>query len=163
MTTSHSGEDKPHEGAEPSANLLLWRLTVRARERGHSAHDLAHVLGISYPYLQALLRGARPIEGASKTVLSAMAEYLGVSVAQAFVWAGVLVAQDFFYQPTLENNLARLYDAMLNDSEIGPFTPPPEKWRDLPGDIKVFIAALYERASGRRFLDPVKIPKASAS
>lgn len=171
MTTStssqaHMRSAKSNEGAarpSDSANLLLWRLTVRARERGHTAHDLAHALGISYPYLQALLRGERPIAGASKSVLSAMAAYLGVSVAQAFVWAGVLVAEDFFYQPTLQNNLSLLYDALLHDSDVGPFAPPPEKWRELPDDIKVFIAALYERASGRRFLDPVKIPTTSTS
>lgn len=151
-------QDQPDARNAQRSNILLWRLAVMAQERGESAQDVARQIKVSYPYFMALLRGQRPIENASKEVLTAIANYLGISVAQAYVWAGVLRAEDFFSPKSLQTEMADLYRHMMSNPEFGTYVPTPDEWRSLPTTTKVLIAALYERATGERFLSALMVP-----
>lgn len=143
---------------EAQQNLLIWKLTQLAQQKGDRLTDVADKLGISYPYLSALLRGTRPITQASKSTLAAMAHYLDVPVAQAFVWAGVLTSEDFFQPKRLESDLETLYAALLSHPDFGAYAPTRARWAALDTPTKVLIAALFERASGQRFMAEISVP-----
>ena len=139
-------------------NILLRLLAHTMRNSGDSLQSAAAKLGISYPYLQALLRGQRPVERASKPVLAAISSYLDIPVAQAYIWSGALMAEDFFRQPTLASELDALYEKLLHSTEFGAYAPPPDQWGALDTNVKALIAALHEKASGDRVLEPVCVP-----
>lgn len=167
---NHAGGDKPSEveqaalTAYPSGqdgagqNLLVIMLTRQIAAREWTLHDAAAALGVSYPYLQALLRGQRPISQASKTVLAAMAEFLDIPVAQAYIWSGALTAEDFFRKRSLDAELRGLYERLLAHPDFGAYAPTTQEWAALHPNLRILIAALYERATGERVLSPVSVP-----
>ena len=69
------------EQSGSGGNILLWRLARKRMDAGDTLQSAAAKLGISYPYLQALLGGQRPVERASKPVLAAISSYLDIPVA----------------------------------------------------------------------------------
>lgn len=147
---------------EPKNNILIWYLTREIAERGWTIHDAATAIEVSYPYLQALLRGQRPIAQASKSVLAAMANFLDIPVAQAFIWSGALTAEDFFRKRSLDTEMSNLYEQMLESEDFGAYMPTATAWASLDNNIRVLIAALYERVTGKRILSPVTVPTESA-
>ena len=153
MDIDHKSRDDHRNGG----NLLLWRLARRMRDSGDSLQSAAAKLGISYPYLQALLRGQRPVAQSSKSVLAAIASYLDIPVAQAYIWSGALTAEDFFRKPTLVSELDALYEKLLHSTEFGAYMPTTDQWGALDTNVKVLIAALYEKASGDLVLEPVRV------
>ena len=139
-------------------NLLLSLLASKMRECGDTLNSSAAKLGISYPYLQALLRGQRPVAQASKSVLAAISDYLDIPVAQAYIWSGALTVEDFFRKPTLASELDALYEKLVHSTEFGAYMPTADQWGALDANVKVLIAALYEKTSGDRVLEPVRVP-----
>jgi transcriptional regulator with XRE-family HTH domain len=164
----HAQTDAPTDSAsldsakDPKNNILIWYLTREIAERGWTIHDAATAIDVSYPYLQALLRGQRPIAQASKSVLAAMANFLDVPVAQAFIWSGALTAEDFFRKRSLESEMSNLYEQMLESEDFGAYMPTATAWTSLDINIRVLIAALYERVTGERILAPVTVPTEDA-
>ena len=158
MDNQHQHQPSGSDDHRNGGNLLLWSLARKRRDSGDSLQSAAAKLGISYPYLQALLRGQRQVAQSSKPVLAAIANYLDIPVAQAYIWSGALTAEDFFRKPTLASELDALYETLLQSAEFGAHVPTADQWRALDTNLKVLIAALYEKASGVRILEPVRVP-----
>ena len=152
----YSKKGKPMDNKQSSVNLLCL-LARKMRDSGDTQKSAAAKLGISYPYLQALLLGQRPVAQSSKSVLAAIASYLDIPVAQAYIWSGALTVEDFFRKPTLASELDALYEKLLHSAEFGAYMPTTDQWGALDTNVKVLIAALYEKASGDLVLEPVRV------
>lgn len=97
MTKGKGARTSQREGfAEEPANLLAQRINVRRLESGQSLADLTIELGVSYSYLVSVLSNAERARSISREFVVRIANYLNVSVAQVYIWAGILTAQDFF-------------------------------------------------------------------
>lgn len=145
------------------SNILVARLTATMRERGDSNAEAAKSMDVGYAYYMALLRGERPIQDASKSHLAKFAKYLGVSTAQAFIWAGALSASDFFYEKSVAQELHAVYTHMLSNDQLAHLAPSKMMWDNMPLDQRILIAGLYEQATGLKFLSRVKVPSQTAN
>lgn len=142
------------EGGVPGAALInqLWT-TMKSRDE--TPADLAHQMGITYAYLMALARGERPIDHASRPVLTAAAAYLKLPVAQAYLLADALLPEDFAYTPDIEEKFERIHELMLRDPVWCGYAHAPKEWKRLDAKTKLLIGLLYERAGQTKFFsDP---------
>lgn len=134
--------------------VLMEMLTEASKMRGQTPHELAHALGIGYPYLMALMRGSRPTATLEREKLVQAADYLDVSVAQAYIWAGALSPADFFSRSTLNKELGTLYLAIRNHPDWGPYCPDQKEWDAIDDDnrMKLMLALLFEHVTGNQYL-----------
>ena len=143
----------------PRQNLLVRALWSCMDRRGHSIHDLADALGVTYGYLLSIARGERPMHSVSRDILTKAAEYLQIPLAQVYVWAGVLAAEDFYNSRSLAFELDALYEDLKNNTGLNFFVPTKEEWDNLPARPKLTIAIMYESLRGKFFLSHVDIAK----
>lgn len=134
--------------------VLMEMLTEAAKARGDTPHELASEIGIGYPYLMALMRGSRPTATMEREKLVLAADYLDVSVAQVYIWAGALSPADFFARSTLNKELGTLYLAMRNHPDWGPYCPDQKEWDAIDDDnrMKLMLALLFEQVTGNQYL-----------
>ena len=69
--------------ATPPGAALIARLWEEMAKRGHTTHELAEALGITYVYLMKLASGEKPIFQLGRETLLRAAEYLAIPAAQA--------------------------------------------------------------------------------
>jgi transcriptional regulator with XRE-family HTH domain len=122
--------------------------------------DLAGMLGISYPYLMHLSKGRRQADGPrgiDREVLKRAAEFLEIPVAQAYVLAGILRPEDFYYKPTLDEKIEAAYQNMRENGLWSGFAPSEAHWGRLPKDVKLTLAVLYEQVVNQDLLDKMVI------
>ncbi|AJW47562.1 transcriptional regulator with XRE-family HTH domain [Ralstonia sp. 151470066-2] len=146
------------EFSEEPANLLAQRINVRRLESGQSLADLTIELGVSYSYLVSVLSNAERARSISREFVVRIANYLNVSVAQVYIWAGILTAQDFFEPDELKAAMDRAFHAMQED-KANLLCPSYAEWNKLSIKDRQFIVRLYERASKTHFLPALRMPK----
>lgn len=151
---------KRSSSTRPSQNLLLRALWSCMERRGHSIHDLADALDVTYGYLLSIARGERAVNTVSRDILMRAADYLQLPLAQVYVWAGVLAAEDFYNSRSLAYELDALYEDLRNNIGMNFFLPTKEEWDDLPARPKLTIAIMYEQLRGKTFLSHVEMAKA---
>lgn len=157
-TQAATGQKKAKQD-RPKQNLLVRALWSCMDRRGHSIHDLADALGVTYGYLLSIARGERPMNSVSRDILARAAEYLQIPLAQAYVWAGVLAPEDFYNSRSLAFELDALYEDLKNNTGLNFFLPTKEEWDNLPARPKLTIAIMYENLRGKFFLSHVDIAK----
>lgn len=146
------------EKTKETQSPLIARIWVAAASKNESAYDLAENLGFSYPYLIALARGERPTEKLGREHIVRIANYLDLPVGQVYLLAGVLKPEDFIFEPTQEEKIQRVLDAMSIDPLWAAYVPKPEVWHDANPSLKLLVCLLYERGARTSFFDDVEIP-----
>lgn len=136
-------------GVEFPGKPLLDNLWVKLKERGETTHQLAKQLGIAYPYLMALARDERKLPNVDREVLENAANYLGIPVAQAYILAGALKHEDFFFADSLDAEIKSLYEAMSKHPHWCGYAPSRAAWEALPQQVKLLIGMLFERVTGK--------------
>lgn len=78
----------------PYQNLINMIHAV-TRMRGWTLADTAKFLGISHVYMTSITCGARKISGLRTDKQRALARFLGISMVEFFLMAGILRPEDF--------------------------------------------------------------------
>ena len=144
---------------QAGGNLLFQMLLSHASDHNESTRDLAGHLGITYGHLMVLARGERPVHGLSINALRNAARYLHVSLAQAYVWAGILSPSDFYSTRTVREELDRLYVDLIHDNTVSMFAPERAEWDALPERSKLTIALMYEALRHRNYMSMLSVPQ----
>ncbi|WP_157273811.1 hypothetical protein [Thiobacillus denitrificans] len=140
---------------------LMRMLYRKMHEEGMEPQGLAAQLGISYAYLRSLLNENRSSDGPKgldKNVIRRAADFLEMPVATAYVLAGILEPEDFFYKPTLAESVEAAYQDMVNNGLWAGFAPSEANWKRLPRHVKLSIAVLYEQVASKSFLQTAVAP-----
>ena len=145
--------------ASPPGAALIARLWEEMAKRGHTTHELAEALGITYVYLMKLASGEKPIFQLGRDTLLRAAEYLAIPAAQAYLLAGALSPEDFVLTPTLEERMARVREAMVHDAMWCGLALSDALWAKTPQEARLLICLLYEQAAKTTWLDWTLIPK----
>jgi transcriptional regulator with XRE-family HTH domain len=146
---SENGKATSEDGKGGNPALREWaaQLVAHGERLGVTTQDICDRLGITRSYFNVFRRGAPAGTEPSRDILRRSAEFLDVSFVQVLLLAGVLGPQDFYLSSTLEGNLDKALTSMRADDEWVSYLPTPEQWKDLPLNVRVGIALLYERAS----------------
>lgn len=145
--------------SQAGGNLLFHMLLSHASDHNESTKDLADHLGITYGHLMVIARGERPVNGLSINALRNAANYLHISLAQAYVWAGILSPSDFYSTRTVREELDRLYVDLIHDNTVSMFAPDRAEWDALPERSKLTIALMYEALRHRNYLSMLNVPQ----
>lgn len=149
---------KDRSSEAPPLMRMLYR---KMHEEGMDPEQLAQRIGISYAYLRSLLNENRTTngpKGLDKNTLRLAAEFLEMPVASAYVLSGVLDPEDFFYKPTIAESVEAAYQDMTKNGLWAGFAPSQLTWSQLPLDVKLTIAVLYEQTSNKSFLETASVP-----
>jgi len=147
---------KPDTSAEASPpkskgneSLREWAEQIQAHgERlGMTPQDICQALDITRSYFNVFRRGSPQGVEPSREILRRSAAFLGVSVVQVFMMAGVLAPQDFYLHSSLEESLDKALSRMRADDEWVSYLPTQEQWKDMPLNVRVGTVLLYERAT----------------
>ena len=133
------------EETKPPKSLLMAMLWNKMKDNGDSTQALTHILGCSYPYLMALLRGERPAAGMARPIMLAVAKYLGVPPVHVYIHSGAMETNDFFVTEDLPGKISRLHDVMRCDPLWATYLPARKDWDQLSEQAWVLIGLLYER------------------
>lgn len=85
---------KRKQKANPYQNLINM-IHAATKLRGWNLADTAKTLGISHVYMTSITSGARTISGLSLDKQRALAMFLGISMVDFFLMAGILRPEDF--------------------------------------------------------------------
>lgn len=150
-TTRKTGTRAKASPPESKGNESLreWAAQIQAHgERlGMTPQDICQALDITRSYFNVFRRGSPQGVEPGREILRRSAEFLGVSVVQAFMMAGVLAPQDFYLHSTLEGSLDKALSRMRADDEWVSYLPTQEQWKDMPLNVRVGTVLLYERAT----------------
>ncbi len=147
----------------PAGAALIASLWEEISKRGDTPKALAEHLGITYVYLMALARGEKPIPQVGREVLKRAADYLGTPVAQAYLLAGALNPEDFVLNPSMDERMARIKDAMTHDAMWCGLALTQEVWEQTPREARLLICMLYEQSAKTTWLDWTMVPKGTTS
>lgn len=116
----------PFEELLPGGALLQALLDKAARS-SMDRYELASAVGISYPYLTALISGKRPVAGIETTKLRKIAEFLDLSFIQVLMLAEIVVSTDFAKPKgaSLDDALNHAIEQMRRDVDWGRVAPSP--------------------------------------
>lgn len=139
---------------------LLGMLMGRADELGHSRHEMANFLGITYGYLAQISCGQRKPENLSADLYDRCAKYLGVSKFTVLMAAGILDPKDTLDNPDeFDTTLHSAVQFIARDPRFGALMP--EDLTDPGTSLKLqyFVVRLYEAATGRKLLSEKSMPE----
>lgn len=150
----------PHDKKD-EAPPLMRMLYKKMHEEGMEPPQLARILGISHSYLRSLLnenRATNGPRGLDSATIRRAADFLEMPVVTAYVLAGILAPEDFFYKPTLADSVEAAYHDMENNGLWAAFAPSKRTWAKLPKHVKLTIAVLYEQVANKSFLETAVVP-----
>lgn len=128
---------------------LIRALLQRAGELNLDKYALAEAIEITYPYLNALSNGGRPVTGISHDKLRRIADFLNMTFVQVLMLAEIVKPEDFARDQgmDLERTLGRAIENMRSDAEWGRVAPTPEEWEGLSLNSRIGIAMMWEQVS----------------
>lgn len=166
LTFTPKGRRGPKPGTkknQPSTPVvptpLMSYLAAEAQSRGHTPVELAKQLGIGYVYLTQLLSGKKDTARLGREVLVAAANYLDVPVAEAYLWAGVLLPTDFVHEGKFKAMSGEQFDVMSRHPHWGGFMPTRDEWNSLSERSKLLIVMAFEQAAGVTLTDKTMVSK----
>lgn len=150
-----------NEGAPQSGIRLLQRLNQVMAKKGDDIGDVAAELGISTTYLRAIANGSSSFANVNKQVLRKVAVYIDLPVAQTFLLADAMEPGDFFYESSVDKELALAHVSMTAHPMWAGYAPSTEEWDAMSLRQKLFTCMLYESATSQQFLSAaaVTLPK----
>lgn len=143
------------DSRQPRLIRLLYR---KAEDRGHTRHELARALGITYGELMTYAAGSRDMVGTKRPTVRTISQYLELPPVAVWLLAGKLQTADFL----IPRNSAQAPERMLttqclqDDPILGPIVPPD--LFDAPSNAKALLGSLYEDAKSRGLFPAGKLP-----
>jgi hypothetical protein len=145
-------------GGSSRPRLIQW-LFKKAEQRGHSRHELARFLGITYGELMTYATCAREIVGLKTPSVRTIAHYLELPPAAIWLLAGKLSVTDFLMPEPSRAPVHQLIEGVqriASDPIVGPLVPP--EVFDVPDSVKALLCALYEDATTQELFPPTRLP-----
>lgn len=142
-----------------AGGALINLIRERAREESRDNKWLANLMGLSYPYANSILAGAKPIGAIPRERLSAIGSWLGIPAVQVYLLAELMEPKDFFVETSLEDRLMHVYKTMGSDPDWRGFMPSIEEWNSSPLNMRLALSIMYERASEKTLLEKAKMVK----
>ncbi len=138
---------------------LIELIRRKQDERRIVIPELADLLGMSKPYLNALFSGERPVNKLGPAYLDAIAAFLSIPKAQVYNLAEILVPEDYVHQESIDDNLKEVYQRLSNDITLLHLVPRKTEWNKLDMKTKLLIAYMYESLSHQKFITGIKAYK----
>ncbi len=120
-------------------------MVLRCGHLGIQTQEMCDLIGISKTYFVSLVNGNKRTESITAPTLRKIAKFLGRSLVEIELVAGVKSPEDFFSDTDLNSSLFSVYRMMNADPSINQYLAiTSREWNDLPQNIQVLIAILYE-------------------
>jgi transcriptional regulator with XRE-family HTH domain len=130
---------------KPMIGSALAKLIREEQEKRElNLAEMAELLGMSKPYLAALLSGERPIDKLSYNYLESIAIFLGLPKAQVYNLAEILAPEDYVHKESIEGTLDDLHRRMKSDASWMHLSPSDEEWTAMNMKTKLLIGYMYE-------------------
>lgn len=142
---------------------LIHLVLDRAAQLDMDKHELCSAIDITYPYLNALSNGHRPIPGMSHEKLRKIAKFLRLPFMQVLMLAEIVTPEDFIHDSEDELEAASLSAllAMRSEPEWGRVAPTDEEWKVLSLRTRMGFALMWEVINSKRYLNHAKQIKLS--
>lgn len=152
-TNESEQADAPEQTQGPIAgHRLLELIQRRLKERGMAEKAVPGLLGVTGVYWTSLANGTRRLSGLPREKMKRLADWIGISVLQAYLLADLYELEDLFSSSTFDDDLHSTRVKMQADTAFAAFSPADDVWAATPRESKILIAILYERDCGRRLL-----------
>lgn len=138
---------------------LAIRLEQVMSEKGHTRHDLAKLFGMSYIHTVSLMNGVREFSGLNIEKQRLIADYMGISFAQFYIFLGVLHPDDFYIKESFGSRVELTFDKIQRDPSWSSISPSMDELQSLPNNSKLFIALMYEQLSNENLLEKMDVIK----
>lgn len=145
-----------------AAISLIDKINEVMRRKGHTRHDLQHILGVSYVHVNSMMSGVRSFAGLDVAKQRTLAQYLGISFAQYYIYVGILEPNDFMVEESFDQRAKLTFDKMRQDPMWSATALSQDEIDNLPARARLLIALLYERVSHESLLDKMDIPDISS-
>lgn len=138
---------------------LCAAISRKAQEKNLTIREAMLDIGLTKGFFDALANGTRKPENCESGTLKKISKFLGCSVFQVYLLAGIMTPSEMIFQQTAEQQLDHVLKTMMLDSYWSVFVP--KEWHSLSQDTKFLIALLYQEASRKSLLDfgEVTIPE----
>lgn len=133
--------------AKANSQPLIDRLAAVMHEKHHTRHDLAALTSLSYIHVVSIMNGTREFAGLSLDKQRLIAEYMGISFAQMYIYLGVLRLEDFYVNESFDDRASLTFLKLKKDAYWSSSAPSIEELEGLPRDSKRFIVLMYEHIS----------------
>lgn len=142
---------------------LIHLLLERADRLDMDKHELCRSIDMTYPYLNALANGHRPITGISHDKLRKIGSFLGLPFMQVLMLAEIVAPEDFVHENDNEIDAASwsALKAMRNEPEWGRVAPSDDEWKSLSLRTRLGFVLMWEIISSKRYLNHAKQIKLS--
>lgn len=142
-----------------SGMALLNLLIKRANDLNLDRKQLCNSIGITYPYLNALMNGHRDVAGIGLDKLRIMGGFLNMSFIQVLMLAEIVKPEDFaqYGGELLDSDLDRMYENLKNDPEWSIASPTQAEWNMLSRNSKIGYALMWETLSKQTFIEKAKM------
>lgn len=140
---------------------LAERLIQVMDSKSHTRHDLASIFGLSYIHLTSLINGIREFSGLGIDKQRKIADYMGISFAQFYIYMGVLQPADFFIKETFSDRMNMVFERMAKDPTWSSSVPPIDELIALPTSVKLLIALMYEQLCKECLLEKMDVVRTS--
>lgn len=148
-------EKKTKANSQP----LIDRLTAVMQGKRHTRHDLASMTKLSYIHVVSIMNGTREFAGLSLDKQRLIAEYMGISFAQMYIYLGILRPEDFYIKESFEDRADLTFIKMKKDPFWSSSAPPDDEWVSLPKTSKMLIVLMYEQISKDLLIDKSGLAK----
>jgi transcriptional regulator with XRE-family HTH domain len=145
---------------KPMIGAALAKLIREEQEKRElNLAEMAELLGMSKPYLAALLSGERQIDKLSYTYLESIAIFLDLPKAQVYNLAEILSPEDYIYKESIEGTLDDLQRRMKGDASWMHLSPTDEEWAAMNMKTKLLISYMYETVTHAKTIKAINFYK----
>ena len=145
---STSADSRPPVTGQRLIELVQQHLAkLRLPERA-----AAEAVGVTTIYWAALTNGHRKLSALPREKMQRLADFVGISVVQAYMLADLFSPADFVVQTDLAADLNASLQKMRADKNWRGVAPDDETWATTPLKSQLAIVLLFEKVSNRRLL-----------
>lgn len=140
-------------------SALIRLIREEQKKRNLTTNEIANLLGMSKPYLTAILSGERSVDRINASYLEAIAIFLNLPKAQIYNLAEILRPSDYVHQESIENSLAKVHQRLCSDVSLLHLAPTEAEWKNTSLKGQLLIAYMYEMVSHEKIIEGIKAYK----
>jgi transcriptional regulator with XRE-family HTH domain len=126
---------------------LIRHLSNKMETDGLNQGQLAERIGTSASYITSIFSGYRWVARSDRSVIDALALYLGVPTVQIFIWSNYFSLLDLCVEDSLSRRLDSIHEQMMEDPLVRHIVPPKKDWLSCPLNTQISFVKLYEMAA----------------
>lgn len=134
-------------GATSNDRPLVRVLIAEATRRGDTLTAMAAALGVTYEHVAQWRRNDSDVSRASRSVIEAAAEYLGIPTVMVLCLTGTIALRDLNYpgRASLDNFVRKELARLRTDPYFAGFFP--QSLLSAPPELQHFVVMLYAELS----------------